>query len=234
MKRHIGISLLLGWLLLPIVEAKPKSGLNLEPGAIYVENLTDKKITLHLPESVPAYTDLGGRRSIGMLVPGQQVTLVAFSDKACRVRARAAHGDVVGWVGMRQLRSKDPHLFDRLKKAAERQALVETYIAKKEIALGMTPEEVTRALGKPDEESTDISRNGVSGSYAYVVWDRVPRRNWGRDRYGRMVQTVIYVKVETGRMTVTFENGVVTNIQATKGRPNWDNTRIVVPPINIW
>lgn len=234
MNRHFVLLLLAGWLWLPLASAQQKSGLNQEPGAIYVEELTDKKITLYVPEAVPVYSDLRGKRSIGMLIPDQEVTLVAFSDKACRVRARATHGEIVGWVGMRQLRAKDPQLFDRLKKAAERQALVEAYIDKKEIALGMTPDEVQRALGKPDEETTDVSQGGITSAFSYVVWDRVPRRNWARDRFGRLVQTVIYVKVETGRMTVTFENGVVTNIQTTKGRPNWNNTRIVVPPVPLW
>lgn len=240
MKRHLflcSLGLWLAWGVFfgaPPVAAQQKSGLHRERGAIYVEELTDKKIALHLPEAVPAYTDLTGRRSIGMLVPGQQVALVAFSEKACRVRARATHGDVVGWVGMKHLRAKDPQIFERLKQAAERQKQVEAYIAKKEIALGMTPDEVIQALGKPDEESSDVRKTGTSGSFAYVVYDRVPQRNLVRDRYGRLAQTVIYVKVETGRMTVVFENGAVSNIQTTKGRPNWNNTRIVVPPINIW
>jgi hypothetical protein len=210
------------------------SNLAKEKGAVYIEDLTDQQIRLKLRENATVYSDAKAQRAIGTLTAGQSVPLVAFTDKACRVRGRATHGDVVGWVGMRFFEAQDPTLFDRLRQAAERQRQVQALIDKKEVAIGMTPDEVIQSLGKPDEETSDIQKESSSESFSYITYDRIPQRNLMRDRFGRLYQTVTYIKVETGRLTVTFENGAVSGIQTTKGRPNWNNTRVVVPPINIW
>jgi hypothetical protein len=211
----------------------PSSSLTREKGAVYVEELTEQPIQLKLRESARIYSDLNAQRSIGVLVPGQTVPLVAFTEKACRVRARATHGDVVGWVGMKFLEAKDPTLFAKLKQAADRQIQVQALIDKREVAIGMTPDEVLKSLGRPDEESSDVQKNSSSESFSYITYDRIPQRNLVRGRDGRLYQNVTYIKVETGRLTVTFENGLVSGIQTSKGRPNWNNTRIVVPPINL-
>lgn len=220
---------------LPILGQQPRSSsLSRERGAVYVEDFTGDTVKLSLSAPAPAFADSAARRSLGQLLGGQQVDLIAFTEKACRVRGRAAHDTVVGWVGLKHLKSDDPGLFDRLKQAAARQAEVEKYIARKEVAIGMTPDEVVRALGKPDEETSNVRQEASTGSFSYVTYDRIPQRNLARDRYGRLVQTITYIKVETGRLTVEFENGTVASLQSTKGKPNWNNSRIVVPPIDIW
>jgi len=219
----------------PALAQQPRaSSLTRERGAVYVEDFTDESVKLTLAQAATAFADPNARRPLGQLPGGQKVELVAFTDKACRVRGRAAHDTIVGWVGLKFLKADDPQLFDRLKQAAARQADVEKFIARKEVAIGMTPDEVVRALGKPDEETTNVRQEGSTGSFSYVTYDRIPQRNLVRDRYGRLVQTVTYIKVETGRLTVDFENGTVAGLQSTKGKPNWNNSRIVVPPIEIW
>lgn len=229
------VLLLLLLLALPLPAQLPRpSSLSRERGAVYVEDFTDEPVRLTLPAPATAFADPSARRRLGQLLGGQKVDLIAFTEKACRVRGRAAHDTIVGWVGLKFLQSDDPQLFERLQQAAARQADVEKYIARKEVAIGMTPDEVVRALGRPDEETTNVRQEASSGSFSYVTWDRIPQRTLARDRYGRLVQTITYIKVETGRLTVEFENGTVASLQSTKGRPNWNNSRIVVPPIEIW
>jgi len=213
--------------------ARPSS-LTRERGAVYVEDFTDQPVKLRLAQAAPAFADPAARRRLGQMLGGQQVELIAFTDKACRVRGRAAHDTIVGWVGLKNLTADDPGLFDRLKQAATRQAEVEKLIARKEAAIGMTPDEVIRALGRPDEETTNVREQASTGTFSYVTYDRIPQRTLVRDRYGRLVQTITYIKVETGRLTVEFENGSVSSLQSTKSRPNWNNSRFVVPPIDIW
>lgn len=226
--------LLLAPALSSLAQQTRTSSLSRERGAVYVEDFTDDTVNLQLPQAAPAFADTSARRSLGQLLGNQKVELIAFTEKACRVRGRAAHDTIVGWVGAKHLKSDDPNLFDRLKQAAARQAEVEKYIARKEVAIGMTPDEVVRALGRPDEETSNVRQESSSGSFSYVTFDRIPQRTLARDRYGRLVQTITYIKVETGRLTVEFENGTVASLQSTKGRPNWNNSRIVVPPIHIW
>jgi hypothetical protein len=229
----LGALLLVASLPAAAQQSRPSS-LTRERGAVYVEDFTDQPVKLTLPEAAPAFADLSARRRLGQLLGGQKVELIAFSDKACRVRGRAAHDTIVGWVGLKNLKADDPELFDRLKEAAARRAEVEKLIARKEAAIGMTPDEVIRALGRPDEETSNVRQEGSTGSFSYVTYDRIPQRTLVRDRYGRLVQTITYIKVETGRLTVEFDNGSVASLQSTKGRPNWNNSRLVVPPIDIW
>jgi len=210
------------------------SSLTRERGAVYVEDFTADPIRLQLRQPAPAYADLAARRLLGQFLGNQSVDLIAFTDKACRVRGRAAHDTIVAWVGLAYLEPRNPELFNQLRQAAARQAEVDKLIARKEVAIGMTPEEVVRALGRPDEETDNIRQDGATSSFSYVTYDRVPQRNLIRDRYGRLVQTLTYIKVETGRLTVNFENGTVSGLQSTKSRPNWNNARLVVPPVVFW
>jgi hypothetical protein len=210
------------------------SSLSRERGAVYVEDFTSERLRLRLRQPAPAYADLSGRRSLGQLVGGQSVELIAFNEKACRVRGRAAHDTIVGWVGLASLEASDPEFFNRLQQAATRQNEVEKLIARKEAAIGMTPEEVVRAMGRPDEETKNVRAQGITSRFSYVTFDRIPQRNVVRDRYGRLTQTITYIKVETGRFTVNFDNNIVSSLESTKTRPQWNTSRLVVPPIVFW
>ncbi len=237
--RHFARLGLYALLLLPAAlpasgQANRPSSLARERGAIYVEDFIEETVRLDLPQPAAAFADSTGRRSLGTLLGGQKVDLIAFTEKACRVRGRAAHDTIVGWVGLKHLKADDPGLFDRLKKAAARQAEVEKFIARKEVAIGMTEDEVIRTLGRPDEETSNVNPDGATSSFSYVTYDRIPQRSLARDRYGRLIQTITYIKVETGRITVEFAEGVVSGYSSSRGRPNWNNSRIVVPPVNVW
>jgi hypothetical protein len=210
------------------------SSLSRERGAVYVEDFTSERLRLRLRQPAAAYSDLSARRSLGQLVGGQSVELIAFNEKACRVRGRAAHDTIVGWVGLASLEASDPEFFNRLQQAATRQNEVEKLIARKEAAIGMTPEEVVRAMGRPDEETKNVRAQGITSRFSYVTFDRIPQRNVVRDRYGRLTQTITYIKVETGRFTVNFDNNIVSSLESTKTRPQWNTSRLVVPPIVFW
>ena len=56
---------------------------------------------------------------------------------------------VSGWVSPRLLGSKDKDFVENLKKVYERQKVVRELIAKHEVAIGMSVEEVGASLGKP-------------------------------------------------------------------------------------
>ena len=98
----------------------------------------------------------------------------------------------------------------------------------------MTPDEVVRAMGRPDEETKHVDPQGITSRFSYVTFDRIPQRNVVRDRYGRLTQTITYIKVETGRFTVNFDNNIVSSLESTKTRPQWNTSRLVVPPIVFW
>lgn len=213
--------------------SKPrKSMIPPEPGTINVEDMLAKPVMLKVLQEAPVYTRSTLDQAIGSMAPGTVVKLVGLSDHAYRVRGRARHGDVAGWVRIGDLLSPDPDLVPNLKKLHARQTQVEEMIASKQVALGMTGEEVQASLGKPARRSTKINAGGREEKLEYVIYERVPQYTTGLDPYGRPVQSVVYLKVETGNLAVTLKDDVVESIEETKGNPlGGGGVKIVPGPI---
>ncbi|TDU66129.1 hypothetical protein EI77_03866 [Prosthecobacter fusiformis] len=203
-----------------------------EPGTMDVEDLLKRPVMLKVLQESPVYTRSTMEQAIGSMAPGTLVKLVGISDNGYRVRGRARHGDVSGWVRQPDLLSPDPNLVPNLKKLHQRQIEVQALIDAKQIALGMTSEEVHASLGKPNRKSSKVSASGREETLEYIVYDRIPQYNTGFDGLGRPVQTVVYIKVETGSMSVNLKGNVVESIEETKGNPlGTGGVKIVPGPI---
>lgn len=213
--------------------SRNKSSLqSLEPGTFSVEGMTPKPVVLKVQIEAPVYPTSKFQRALGSFAPGTLVTLVAMSDTAYRVRGRARHGDVVGWVRQAEVLSADPNLAANLKKLLERTRQVDELIKKSQVALGMTRQEVQASLGKPSRTSAKINANGKEEKLEYSIYERVPQTTTGRDGFGNLVQTVIYVRVEVGTLSVSFTDDVVSEIEETKGNPlGGGGVQIVPPPL---
>lgn len=209
-----------------------KSSLAPEAGTLDVEDLLKKPVSLKVLQESPIYTRSKMEQSLGSMAPGTIVKLVGLSDTAFRVRGRARHGDVSGWMRMSDLLSPDPNLVPNLRKLHQRQTEVEALIEAKQIALGMTGEEVYASLGKPNRKSSKLSAAGKDEKLEYVVYDRIPQYSTSVDAFGRPIQTVVYIKVETGSMSVNLKNNVVDTIEETKGNPlGTGGVKIVPGPV---
>lgn len=211
--------------------SRNKSSLqNLEPGTFSVEGMTPRPVVLKVKLEAPVYPSSGLQGALGSFAPGTPVTLVAMSDTAYRVRGHARHGDVAGWVRQSDLISADPNLAANLKKLYERTQKVAELIDKHQIALGMTSQEVKASLGKPSRSNTKVNAKGKEEKLEFSVYDKVPQATTGRNAFGQIVQTVIWVKVEVGTLSVSFKDGVVSEIEETKGNPLGGGGVQVVPP----
>lgn len=210
------------------------SSLPVEEGAIAVEDLFEKPLELEVLKPAPIFLQLDARRQIGTLLADQKVTLVAVSDRAYRVRGKAQHGPVVGWVGTAFLKEPQPDFYARMKEFAARQEAVQELIENREVALGMTVDEAIASLGRPDERTSKVDANITKESLSYVTYSREPRTIQRRDVYGRIFFSIVYVKVETGRRTVHFEDGVLTSIEESEKRPDVGRLKIVPAPIIIF
>jgi hypothetical protein len=224
-------------LIIPFLSAngqlpKNRSSLNLEPGTFSIEGMTPKPIVLKVQLEAPMYPTSKFQGALGSFAPGTLVTLLAMSDTAYRVRGRARHGDVAGWVRQSDMLSADPNLATNLKKLFERTQKVAELIQNRQVALGMTSLEVQTSLGKPTRKNTKINAGGKEEKFEYSVFERVPQTTTGRDSLGQIVQTVIYVKVEVGTLSVSFKDDVVSEIEETKGNPlGAGGVQIVPPPL---
>ena len=211
------------------LSAPRKSSLPPEPGTLDVEDVLPKPVLLKILREAPVYSRSTLEHALGSMAPGTQVKLVGLADQACRVRGRARHGDVAGWVRLADLQLPDPDLLANVRKLHDRQRQVEEMIAAKQVALGMTAEEVTASLGKPKRKSTKITNTGREEKFEYVVYERVPQYTTGLDSFGRPVQSVVYLKVETGNLAITLKDNVVDSIEETKGNPLGEGGVKIVP-----
>ncbi len=201
-----------------------------EPGTFAVEGMTPKPIVLKVQLEAPVYPTSKLQGALGSFAPGALVTLLAMSDTAYRVRGRARHGDVAGWVRMNEVISAVPNLNANLKKLYERTQMVDELIQHKQVALGMTSQEVHASLGKPSRKSSKITAAGKEERLEYAIYDHVPQTSTGVNAFGQIVQTVVYVRVEVGTLGLSFKDNVVSEIEETKGNPLGGGGAITVPP----
>ncbi len=211
--------------------SRPKSSLlNMEPGTFSVEGMTPKPVVLKVQIEAPMYPTSKFQGALGSFAPGTLVTLIAMSDTAYRVRGRARHGDVAGWIRPAEVLSPDPNLATNLKKLYERTKKVEELIQNRQVALGMTSQEVQSSLGKPTRKNTKVNAAGKEEKLEYSVFEKVPQTTTSQNAFGQLVQSVIYVKVEVGTLSVSFKDGVVSEIEETKGNPLGGGGVQIVPP----
>ncbi len=208
---------------------RPGTGLAQEPGTIQVEALLTKPVFLKVVQDTPVYVSSRLDRAIGSMAPGTVVRLIAISDQAYRVRGKARHGEVSAWLPAVAVATPDPQLVPHLKKLHERQIKVEEMIAARQVALGMTGEEVQSSLGKPTRKSSKLNASGKEEKLEYVIYERVPQYQTSMDAFGRPFQTVTYLKMETGNLTVTLKDNVVESVEETKGNPLGSGGVKIVP-----
>ena len=205
-----------------------------EKGAIYLNDLQLKPVKIDVADNAPIYFDADKQRYLGVLAKGQQVELQAVTDTLFRVKGLAKQGQVVGWVDPKFLGALKPDFLANLKKAAKRQEEVKALIARKEVAINMTQQEVVAALGKAPKTSSRLDANGQHEVWEYIRYEDVPQQSTGYDRNGNVVSSTIMVRVPAGSLSVTFDNNLVTSIEQTKGNLVGANqTKILASPLEF-
>ncbi len=214
-----------------------KSKLNKEDGAVYLEEFLDQPIKLKVVKVAAVYSNLAGERWLGNLLAGREAELLAISKKAYRVRGRAQQGQVAGWIAKSAVEGIDEKLEANLTKLHDRQKLVNDLIANHQVALGMTVAEVEASLGKPDARSSQVDKEGRKDVLDYITYERVAQTSVSYDQLGRPVQSIVYIKVPTGKVSLGFENELVASIAESEGSElagGGAGVRIVPPPILIY
>jgi hypothetical protein len=207
--------LLLG-LLLPAAAA-PSGAVIKEEGAVYLEELIPKPVKLAITADAPIYYKIDLGRYLGTLKRGQLVEVQAISDRAYRVRGAARQGQVAGWVEPKFLSPLKKEFIESVHQNAARKSEVDALIAKNEVAINMTPGEVSQALGKPGKKTSRLDAQGRDETWEFIRYERVPQEVTGYDRTGRLVTSILYVKVPAGKLSVTFHNDLVSALEQSEG-----------------
>ena len=227
-----------------------------EPGAIYLSDFHEKLPRFRLVGPAPCYFEASMQRYAGTLRFPQAVQLDAISAGGMlRVRGNAQQGGVAAWIEPQYVTGLPDNYLEIATRAEQRRREVEELIARKEVAIGMSLEEVTRSLGKPQKRSSKTGREGSTQTYEYIKYELIPQTLYSpsyvqsitgvrpdprarletvvvRGGYGYDAST-IYVKVPVGTITVGFVNGLVETVEESEGTLTGANASIVVPPINL-
>ena len=207
-----------------------------EPGAIYLSDFATKPMKLKVLAAAPAYFDVTGNRYAGTLRFPQIVEVQAISDKAYRIRGNAQQGQILGWVDPKFLDPIPKETLEALRKSEERRKTVEALIAKNEVALGMTTDEVQLSLGKPQKKTSRASQDkAVEQVWDYVKYDLIPQNTNLIGPNGVVTVTTTYIKTPVGKLTISFKDGLVESLDQSEGTIlNGDQTTIVAPPIVVY
>ncbi len=129
-----------------------------------------------------------------------------------------------------------PDFLANLKKAAQRQEDVKALIARKEVAINMTPEEVTASLGKAGKTTSRLDATGQHEVWEYVKYEEIPAAGEQRLRPPGQYRLVHHLRQSPlGENIHHFENNVVTAIEQSEGNLAKDSqVKILATPIDVY
>jgi hypothetical protein len=209
-----------------------RSLLDSDPEVVYLDRTLDEPIDLKVIKEAPVFSDKEGNRKLGTLKSGQAVRLEAITAKTYRVRGQGTRGGIAGWVAPWAFSSTDPEFVAHLKQLYERQIQVQALIAAKEVAVGMTLDEVALSRGKATKTSIRKTEKGQTGRWEYIdykeVKNYITRVNPVTGGVYRQLASV--TQEEKSRTSVEFENNIVTAVEESESQQG-GNVRIIVPPV---
>lgn len=208
-----------------ILQESPRPELNSrDRHAIYLEDhlRPDQRVILPMAQDAQLFRTSRADMAVGQVNAGMAAEILAFTEHGLLVRVPdGLNGNMIlGWVGKAMVDGPEPEFFTALQELETRRRVVAELIEDRQVAIGMTPEEVKAALGQPTEERIRETADGVSGVLAWVEVRRIPIVDNVRDRYtGEWRQQIVgYQTIEQGRTEVEFANGTVHAIERSRDR----------------
>lgn len=213
------------------IRRERKSLIDSDPRVVHLTEEPGKQIELMIIKEAPVYSDIEGKIKLGTIRANQKVKLEAITERAYKVRGKGVGNDLSGWVGPWAFASKDPQFVENLKKYHTRQVEVNKLIDEREVALGMTAEEVAKSLGKPTKSSLRQEASGKSGKWEYIDYDEEKNYATVQDPVtGALYRRLVSVtQIEKNKRVIEFANGVVSAIEDQQDKSG--EAKIVVPPV---
>jgi hypothetical protein len=201
-----------------------------DPEVVFFEP-NEEMVLLVVKESTVFATKKGGRK-LGTYPVDTKLRLLGMTDKGYKVKGQAKHSLVTGWVSPKNLASKKPKFVEELKQYYEREMAIRELIARNEVAIGMTIDEVQKSVGEPTKKESRITKDGGTGKWEFIKGkEQKHYTNTVDPRTGQVFRRFSHVTVEEQeKLTVEFENDVVTAISSLENNTP-GNIRIIVPPI---
>lgn len=216
---------------------KKSSLLNNDPNVVYREEFTAKPIELLVVKPGAVYPTKEGGRVRGNLRVESKVELIGFTDRAYNIRGELTNGTgVSGWVSPQVLASRDKDFVANLEKLYERQLKVRELIAKGQIALGMTPDEVGLIFGEPTKATMRRTAKGRSGTWQFIKYEEQKNYTLVRDPTTGNVyrQLASITKQEVNNTKIEFEDDVVSAIEESENNGAGRTVTVPAPIFIAW
>jgi len=185
-----------------------------EGNAAYLEDITENTHYVFLPEATPIFNEADLTRYLGTLRAGQRLELQAIGDEIIRVKGKAQQGKVSGWIQRASVQNLGEEFAQQVQAAYDRFVTVRDLIANKQVAIGMTQEEVALSLGKPTNTRSRVDTEGRSDVWEFIQYERLPRATGAFDDFGRPIY--VYELIAVSTIAVVFQNGTATAVEETR------------------
>ncbi|MFT4175075.1 MAG: hypothetical protein QM627_00325 [Luteolibacter sp.] len=218
-----------------IIRTERKSLLDSDPEVVYLDQTLKKPLQVRVTKEAPVFSSHDGRNRLGVLLANQTVTLEAITDRSYRVRGQGANGGIAGWVAPWAFSyDKDPDFVTHLKDLYNRQMQVKKLIEARQVAIGMTTEEVVQSLGQPTKTTMRTEGGGQAGRWEFIDYVDIKHyTNQIDPRTGQVYRVLAYVtREEKGKTIVEFENNLVKAIEQSEDRRR-HNPTIILPKL-VW
>lgn len=207
-----------------------RAGIDDAPDVVMLE--ADDQMQLMVLEPTVVYATKKGGRRLGVYPVQTKLMLLGMTQRACKVKGKAKHSKVTGWVSPKQLAAKEPEFVKSLQNHYKREMEIRELIAKKEVAIGMTLAEVRRSIGDPTKKESRLTKDGSSGTWEYTKSEERKHYTTHRDlASGQIYRRFSHVTQEVSeQLKLEFEKDVITAISTLEDQ-GAGNIRIVVPPV---
>ncbi|WP_018971142.1 hypothetical protein [Rubritalea marina] len=207
-----------------------QAGLDDDPDVVMLGEA--ERMPLMVVEPTVVYATKKGGRRLGVYPMQTKLTLLGMTERAYKVKGKAKHSKVTGWVSPKHLAAQEPQFVESLKQHYQREMEIRELVAKKEVAIGMTLDEVRRSIGDPTKKESRLTKEGSSGTWEYIKSEERKHYTTYRDAFsGQVFRRFSHITQEvTEKLTLEFDQDVVTTITTLEDQ-GAGNVRIVVPPV---
>jgi hypothetical protein len=192
-----------------------------EPDVLYLDGNVPAPVMATFRASTTLYLRRNFQTALAVLSPGQAMQIVGIGPDGYLLKGTYRNNTVVGWIHPENLPTGfDTSIFTQARKNQERHDAVAAAIANKSVIPGMTQDEVTESLGRPDQVASRTDAAGSSVTWIFTTYKEEPQYSYALDHFGRAVLQTYYVKIPIGQMVVGFANGAVSTIENHQTDPN--------------
>ncbi len=220
-------------LLLTVLTGIAGAQVNKDATVVYTSDFSADPLLFTVQESRAIYFTKQGKNRLGTATEGRSAELLAFNERAFKIRTQGRNGKIVGWIAPSALTCADPDFIENFQKLYTRQMLVQDYIERGEVAIGMTESEVLTIMGEPTKTSLRRTAQGNSGTLEYTETYEQKHYQYITDpRTGQTFRQLTHTTTEIQRQTkIEFTNHSVTAIEQTEGKTVRPQTIRIMRPI---